>query len=103
MPSFLIERTLPPQFDVADPDQVALHARWALDAYGEVRATWLGGVVTEDAMFSLVVAEDAADLQRYRRSLGIDDQDMRVRRIVRPIGPFLAMSRRDERFRAPLR
>jgi hypothetical protein len=103
MPTFLIERVIPPAFNVTDPDQVALHARWALDAYAAVGATWLGGVVTQGAMFSLATADGAADLQRYRRSLGIDGEAMKVWRVVRPIGPFFAMSRQDERFRAPLR
>jgi hypothetical protein len=103
MSTFLLQRRIPPAFDPADPDQVALHARWALDAYGAVGATWLGGVVTEDTMLSLVVAEGADDLERYRRSLGIAEADMIVRRVVRPLGPFFAMSRSDERFRAPLR
>ena len=103
MHTFLIERTIPPRFDAGDADQVALHARWALDAYAAVGATWLGGVVTEGAMFSLATAEDAADLEAYRRSLGIAERDMTVRRVLRPIGSFFAMSRDDERFRAPLR
>lgn len=101
MQSFMLERSIPPRFDVADPAQVALHARWAVDAYQAVGAFWLGGVVTEDRMFSLVVAEGEADLQRYCRSLGIDEQDVRVRRVVRPLGPFFAMPRDDPRFRAP--
>ena len=103
MKTFLVERTIPPQFDVADPDQVALHARWAVDAYREVGAFWLGGVVTEDRMYSLVTAEEEADLQRYWRSLGIGDGDVALHRVVRPLGPFFAMSRGDARFREALR
>ena len=103
MKTFLLERTIPPQFDAADPGQVALHARWAVDAYREVGAFWLGGVVTEDAMFSLVTAEEEADLQRYCRSLGIADADVTLRRVVRPLGPFFALPRGDARFREPLR
>ncbi|HEY8004097.1 MAG TPA: hypothetical protein VIE16_07710 [Phenylobacterium sp.] len=103
MRTFMMERPIPPRFDVSQPDQVALHARWAVDAYREVGAFWLGGVITEDRMFSLVVAEEEADLQRYCRSLGIDEQEVTLHRVVRPLGPFLAMARTDERFRAPLR
>lgn len=103
MKTFLVERTIPPRFDVADPDQVALHARWAVDAYREVGAFWLGGVVTDEAMFSLVTAEEEADLQRYCRSLGIADADVALRRVVRPLGPFFALPRGDARFREPLR
>ena len=103
MKTFLVERTMPSRFDVSDPDQVALHARWAVDAYREVGAFWLGGVVTEDRMYSLVTAEAEADLQRYRRSLGIADADLALHRVVRPLGPFFAMPRDDPRFREPLR
>lgn len=103
MKTFVVERTIPPRFDVADPDQVALHARWAVDAYRDVGAFWLGGVVTKDRMYSLVTAEEEADLQRYWRSLGIDDADVALHRVVRPLGPFFAMPRGDPRFREPLR
>ena len=103
MKTFLVERTIPPRFDAVDPDQVALHARWAADAYREVGAFWLGGVVTEDAMFSLVTAEEEADLQRYCQSLGIADADVTLHRVVRPLGPFFALPRGDARFREPLR
>ena len=103
MQTFLVERTIPPRFDVADPDQVALHARWAVDAYREVGAFWLGGLVTEDRLFSLVSAEQEADLRRYCASLGIADEDVLLRRVVRPLGPFFAMPRGDPRFREPVR
>lgn len=103
MQTFLVERTIPQRFDVTDPDQVALHARWAVDAYRAVGAFWLGGVVTEDRMFSLVTAEEEADLRRYATSLGIADVDVTLRRVVRPLGPYFAMSRDDARFRQPLR
>lgn len=103
MKTFLVERTIPPRFDVGDPDQVALHARWAVDAYREVGAFWLGGVVTDDRMYSLVTAEVETDLQRYCRSLGIAEGDVVLRRVVRPLGPFFAMPRGDARFREPVR
>lgn len=103
MLTFMTERPIPPRFDVADPENVALHARWAVDAYRQVGAFWLGGVVTEDAMFSLVCAEGAEDLQTYRRSLGIAEEDMRVRRVVRPLGPYFALPQGDVRYRLPVR
>lgn len=43
MQTFILERSIPPRFDPSDADQVALHARRALDAYREVGAVWLGG------------------------------------------------------------
>ena len=103
MKTFLVERTIPSRFDVSDPGQVALHARWAVDAYREVGAFWLGGVVTEDRMYSLVTAEEEVDLQRYWRSLSIADSDVALHRVVRPLGPFFAMPRDDPRFREALR
>jgi hypothetical protein len=90
MQTFLVERRIPPTFHVDDAAQVAMHARWAVDAYRAVGALWIGGVVTEDRMWSLVTAEGADDLARYRQSLGIADADMTVRRIVRPLGPYFA-------------
>lgn len=103
MLTYLMERTIPPRFDTTNPDNVALHARWAVDAYREVGAFWLGGVVTEDRMFSLVTAEGENDLHRYCESLGIADQDVTLRRVLRPLGPYFAMARDDSRFRQPLR
>lgn len=90
MLTYLVERTIPPAFRVADPDQVALHCRWAVDAYREVGAVWLGGLITEDRMFSAVAVEREDDLRRYAQSLGIADADMTLRRVVRPIGPYYA-------------
>ena len=102
MLTFLVERTIPPLFDTGDPEHVALHARWAVDAYREVGAFWLGGVVTEDRLFSLATAEQKADLERYGRSLGIAPSDMTIRQVQRPLGPFFALPQGDPRYR-PLR
>ena len=77
MLTFLVERAVPARFD--DPDVVALHARWAADAYRKVGAFWLGGVITDDGMFSAVAVEREADLHAYARSLGIPDGEMRLR------------------------
>ena len=33
MATYLVERVIPPALDIADPDVVALHSRWAADAY----------------------------------------------------------------------
>ena len=90
MKTFLVERTIPPAFRHEDPEIVALHARWAVDAYRKVGAMWLGGVVTDNGMFSLVTAEHEDDLHEYARSLGIAETDMLLRRVIRPLGPFYA-------------
>jgi hypothetical protein len=96
METYLIQRTIPAALKVEDPENVALHCRWAADAYHGIGAHWLGGVVTEDAMFSLVAAERAQDLTRYWASLGIAEADVVLRRVVRPLGPSFAGPRTRE-------
>jgi hypothetical protein len=93
MLTYLIERKIPPAFRHEDPATLALHARWAADAYKAVGAFWLGGVITDSGMFSLVSAEQEADLVQYGRSLGIPDADIVLRRVIRPLGPFSAQPR----------
>jgi hypothetical protein len=101
MQTFLVERTIPSQFNPADPDQAALHSRWATDAYREVGAFWYGAVVAGDRMFGLVAAEDASVIERYCRILGIDAANIVVRPVERFLGPAVAMPHSDPRFRAP--
>ena len=88
MLTYLVERNVPATF--GDSEVVALHARWAADAYRKVGAFWLGGVITDNGMFSAVTVEREEDLHEYRRSLGIAEGDMTLRRILRSIGPFHA-------------
>jgi len=90
MLTFLVERRIPEAFRPDDPANVAQHARWAVDAYKTVGAFWLGGVVTDNGMFSLVTAEREADLHAYGRLLGFPEGDMVLRRVIRPLGPFFA-------------
>lgn len=90
MLTYLVERKIPPAFRVDDPENVALHARWAVDAYRNVGAMWLGGAVTDNGMFSVVVVEQETDLHEYGRSLGFPPGDMVLRRVIRPLGPFYA-------------
>lgn len=93
MLTYLVERAVPAAFRFEDPETLAAHALRALDGYRSAGASWLGGVITDDGMFSLVAVEQAEDLRRYARSLGIDDADIVLRRVLRPIGPFLAAGR----------
>lgn len=93
MLTYLVDRAIPPTFAHDDPAVLARHARWALDAYRQVDACWLGGVITEDRMYSLVSAQRGEDLAAYGRLLGIPDGDMVLRRVIRPLGPFLAEAR----------
>jgi hypothetical protein len=97
MITFLVERAIPPAFDTADPENVALHARWAVEAYRKVGAFWLGGVVTDKGMFSLVTVEKEEDLHAYGRSLGFDPEQMVLRRVIRPLGPWYAMDQSSAR------
>lgn len=90
MLTFLVERKIPAAFRYEDPANVALHARWAVDTYKKVGAFWLGGVVTDNGMFSLVTAERRADLDEYGRLLDFPEGDMVLRQVIRPLGPFFA-------------
>jgi hypothetical protein len=94
MQTYLVERKIPPAFTHQDSAVVAQHARWAVDAYKQVGAFWIGGVITDNGMFSLVTAEREGDLREYGRLLNFPDGDMVLRRVIRPLGPFLAEPRR---------
>jgi hypothetical protein len=93
MLTYLVDRTVPPTFAHDDPAVLARHSRRAADAYRQVGACWLGGVITEDRMYSLVTAERRDDLLAYGRLLGIPADDMVLRQVIRPLGPFLAEAR----------
>jgi hypothetical protein len=101
MQIFMIERTIPPAFDTTNPDQVALHSRWATDAYLAAGIVWYGGIVAAGRMYSMVAADDEAVLERYRDSLHIAPADMTVRKVETFLGPAAAMAKTDPRFRAP--
>jgi hypothetical protein len=93
MLTFMVERKIPAAFRYEDPDNVALHARWAVDTYKQVGAFWIGGVITDNGMFSLVTVEQEADIHEYGRVLGFPKDDMVLRRVLRPVGPFFAQPR----------
>ena len=92
MLTFLVERKIPPAFRYEDPANVALHARWAVDTYKQVGAFWLGGVITDNGMFSLVTAEREDAVHEYGRRLGFPPGDMVLRRVIRANGPFFAQA-----------
>ena len=103
VPTFVLERVIPPALNIADAENVALHSRWAADAYHAAGIVWLGGVATDKGnMYSLVVADSAADIARYCASLGIAEADYRCSQVVTPMGPSVAMARTDPRYR-PMR
>jgi hypothetical protein len=100
MPIFVLERVTPPTFDVGDPNQVALHSRWAADAYAAAGIVWLGGVAVHDGrMYSLIVAESVDDVERYCRSIGIERSAFKVSEVIATLGPHSALSRNDPRYR----
>lgn len=100
MPTFLLERITPPAFDVRDADQVPLHSRWALDAYQSAGIAWLGGIATDGGrMLSLVVADNADQIHGYCKSIGVQTDDYTLCEVVTTIGPHMAMSKSDPRYR----
>jgi hypothetical protein len=104
VPTFVLERVIPPAFDIADPDVVALHSRWAADAYQAAGIAWLGGVATDKGnMYSLVVADSAEDIARYCAALGVAAAEFKVSEVKAAMGPHIAMARSDPRYRAPRR
>lgn len=102
MPTYLVERVIPPAFEISNPEIVALHSRWAADAYQAAGIAWLGGVATDNGnMYSLVVADGPGDIARYCRSLGIADTEYKVSEVKTAMGPHIAMARTDPRYRPP--
>lgn len=66
MATFLLERVTPSALDLRNPDALALHSRWALDAYRTVGITWLGAVATDSGrMVGLIVGDDADQVHDY--------------------------------------
>lgn len=103
MPTFVLERVIPPALDISSPEIVALHSRWAADAYLAAGIAWLGGVATDKGnMYSLVVADSADDVKRYCASLGIAESDYTLSEVKTAMGPHMAMARTDPRYR-PMR
>jgi hypothetical protein len=90
MLTYLVERVRPPAFHPEDPENLALHCRWAADGYQKVGAFWLGGLVTGDRMFSLVAVEHEDALHRCRAALGFPEAETTLRQVVRMLGPSLA-------------
>jgi len=93
MQTFLVERVRPAALRVDDLDNIALPCRWDTEAYRDVGAVWLGGVVTSKRMVSLVVAGSDADLQRYRTKIGVGPDEAWLSRVVRMLGPYFAAPR----------
>lgn len=93
METLLVERVVPPSFAYDEPEQLARQCRLAADAYRKTGCFGLGGVITDDGMYSLVSAESETDLRTYWRSIGVADHEIRLRKVLQPLGPFLATPR----------
>lgn len=101
MPTFVLERIIPLALVVDDPDIVALHSRWATDAYQVAGIVWLGGVATDKGnMYSLVAADDVGAIHRYRASLGVKESEYKLSEVKASLGPHVAMAPGDPRYRA---
>ena len=88
----LMERDLPPGFDVTDDAQAAWHARIAVDAVAASggRMHWLCTYATEDRkLFGLVVVEDESVIADYVRRAGVSG-GVKVHRVLRVLDPSLA-------------
>ena len=101
MPTFILERVVPAGFDPSDNEQVAMHSRWAADAYAATGIVWLGGVAAERTMYSLIVSDTEKRVRRYCTLIGLAPEDYTIRPVIGVLGPFVAMSREDPRFRPP--
>jgi hypothetical protein len=88
----LTQRPIPPGFDTRDDDQVARHARIAVDAMAAVgvQMHWIRTYITEDSLFGVIVFESEGDLRAFRLTAGVLDQRIAVHRITRTIDPSLA-------------
>jgi hypothetical protein len=88
----LIERDLPPNFDVTDDAQAARHARIALDAIiaTQGKMHWLSTYATDDRkLFGLVVVENEQVIDAYVKNAGIGG-NVKIHRVLRTLDPALA-------------
>ena len=88
----LMERDLPPNFDVTDDAQAAWHARIALNAVvaSQGKMHWLCTYATDDRkLFGLVVVEDEQVIDEFVRNAGIGG-GVKIHRVLRVLDPSLA-------------
>ena len=88
----LMERDLPPNFDVTDDVQAAWHARIALNAVvaSQGKMHWLCTYATDDRkLFGLVVVEDEQVIDDFARNAGIGG-GVTIHRVLRVLDPSLA-------------
>jgi hypothetical protein len=88
----LMERDLPPGFDIGDDMQAAWHARIAVDAAAAMggRMHWLCTYATEDRkLFGLVVVEDEQVIADWSKRAGVA-AGIKVHKVVRVLDPAMA-------------
>lgn len=86
MPKFVIERTLPGAGDLTAADLQAISQKSVevLDAMAG-RAQWLQSYVTDDKLFCVYIADDAATVAEHARAGGFPcDAARTVRTIIDP-------------------
>jgi hypothetical protein len=83
----LMQRPIPTGFDTRDDDQVARHARYAVDGMAALggRMHWICTYITENSLFGVIVFENEHDLAEYQRKARISEQKITVHRIIRTI------------------
>lgn len=88
----MTERPIPPGVDFSDEAQVRLHARIAVDSMARLggRMQWICSYVTEEKVVGLTFVESEADMAAFQRAAGIQDQPIKVSRVVRRLDPGLA-------------
>lgn len=88
----MTERPLPQGFDPADEALMGRHCRIAIDSMAKLggRMHWVCSYVTEDAIVGVTFVESEADMAAFQAAAGIQDQPIRVSRVLRRLDPGLA-------------
>ena len=87
----LTQRPILPGIDTCDDDQVARHARGAVNAMAAVgvQMHWVRTYITEDSVFGVVAFESEGDLRAFRLSPAISALKLAVHRITGTFDPSL--------------
>ena len=88
----MTERPIPSGVDFTDEAQARLHCRIAVDSMARLggRMQWICSYVTDETIVGLTFVESEADMAAFQRAAGIQDQPIKVSRVVRRLDPGLA-------------
>lgn len=88
----MTERPIPHGVDLSDEAQARLHARIALDSMARLggRMQWICSYVTDEKIVGLAFVESEADMADFQQAAGIQDQPIKVSRVLRRLDPGLA-------------